>query len=63
MKAPSTSPMNPFPPSMPTQNKFTQQSIKEFDLTPNFFRLLFKVDPFHIDQVKRPQFPSESPSA
>lgn len=63
MKAPSTASLNPCPPTMPIQNKFAQQSIKEFDLTPNFFRLLFKVDPFHIDKVKRPQFPSDTPPA
>ena len=33
-------------------NKFTV-TVKEFDLTPRFFRLLFKVDPLHIDQVTR----------
>jgi len=45
-------PPNSIPPTIPFENKFSQ--FKEFDLSPNFFRQLFKVDPFHIDKVKKP---------
>jgi len=42
---------NLIPQTIPFENKFNQ--FKKFELSPNFFRQFFKVDPFHIDKVKK----------